>query len=135
MSQQVLLSHSENTRNPELIHNAVICHIWACKPLSPIATIRFTFQQVYSDLETAVQLELESNAMEISIKQIIAPLNYENTQLYFVAQARHLRKSGNFQQLDCYRHENVLVSIAVPALNLFSISHIQLCSANQLEEK
>lgn len=62
MSRQVPPSHRGHAHKIEFLRSAVTDNKWAIKRLSRIATSNLSFQELYAELEIAVQLNRESKA-------------------------------------------------------------------------
>lgn len=75
MSRQVPESHPNGAHRIEFLQNAVINLPWTKELLSRIATAGIAFQQIYVELEVAIQLELAS-------KVISATANTPSTQSF-----------------------------------------------------
>lgn len=65
LSRQVPFSHRGDAHRIEFLRGAVIGFNWSREPLSRIATNDLTFQQLYGELESAVQLDKESRIATI----------------------------------------------------------------------
>ena len=59
-SRQSPRSHQGDACKVEFLRNAVVGMTWSSEPLSRVATHELTFQQLYSELEAALQLDKES---------------------------------------------------------------------------
>lgn len=60
MSRRCPRSHRGDAHKLEFLQNAVVGYSWSLEPFSRVATHSLTFQQLYSELEAALQLEKES---------------------------------------------------------------------------
>lgn len=60
MSRQVPISHQGDAHRIEFLRGAVIGYTWSHEPLSRVATQGLTFQQLYGEIEAALQLHKES---------------------------------------------------------------------------
>lgn len=60
LSRQVPLSHRGDAHRTEFLRKAVIGYGWSREQLSSIATNGLTFQNLYGELESVVQLDRES---------------------------------------------------------------------------
>lgn len=60
LSRQVPASHHGEAHRIEFLRRAVVGYDWSREPLSRVATHSLTFQQLYGELEAAVQLDKES---------------------------------------------------------------------------
>lgn len=60
LSRQVPTSHRGDAHRIEFLRRAVIGYPWSNEPLSRVATHKLSFQQIYGELEAALQLEKES---------------------------------------------------------------------------
>lgn len=64
-------------------------HQWAKEPLSRIATAAVSIQQLYAELEIAVQLERETIAADVQRKPAAVPISIEMASINFSSQARY----------------------------------------------
>ena len=60
LSPQVPISQRGNAHRIEFLRNAVVGYVWATEPLSRIASQGLSFQQLYGELEAALQLSKEA---------------------------------------------------------------------------
>lgn len=60
LSGQVSRQHQGDSHKVEFLRNVVFSMSWSKEPLSTVVTHNLTFQEVYSELEAALQLEKES---------------------------------------------------------------------------
>lgn len=84
LAPQVPLTYRGGAHKVELLRKAVVGYDWAIEPLSRIATHKLTFQGLYSELETALNLskdgQLPKLGDQVSIKRerskVIAGIMY-----------------------------------------------------------
>lgn len=93
MSRQVPLTHRGDAHKIEFLRTAVVGQSWARVPLSRVATEGLTFQQLYSELEIAVQLERESLAASSSSPRTHIPTT-DADRINFVGQGKYVRRNG-----------------------------------------
>lgn len=91
MSRQVPESHRGDPHKIEFLCNAVVGHQWAKEPLSRIATAGLSFQQLYAELEIAVQLERENMAAELKRKAAVTLNSTEIASINFLGQAGYTK--------------------------------------------
>ena len=60
LSRQAPRSHQGDAHKVEFLRNAVVGMPWSNEPLSRVATHNLTFQQLYAELEAALQLDKEA---------------------------------------------------------------------------
>lgn len=65
LSRQVPTSHKGDAHRIEFLRCAVVGYDWSREPLSRVATCGLSFQQLYGELEAAVQLEKESKIAKL----------------------------------------------------------------------
>lgn len=92
MSRQVPMTHRGDAHKIEFMRRAVVGYSWAKEPLSRVATAGLKFQQLYAELEIAVQLERESNAAA-SLHATIPGGTSSN--IHFTGQGRYVHRNGN----------------------------------------
>lgn len=75
LSRQVLLSHRGDAHRVGFLRRAVIGYSWSHEPLSRVATHGLTFQQLFGELESALQLDKEA---QIAMLRDKASKSYRN---------------------------------------------------------
>lgn len=83
ISRQVPESYRSDPHRIEFLRNAVVSHQWAKELLIRKETAGISFQQLYEELEIAVQLERETNAAEVQRKAVVNPTSREMTSANF----------------------------------------------------
>ncbi|CDF36767.1 unnamed protein product [Chondrus crispus] len=95
-SRQGPRSHQGDAHKVEFLRNAVVGMPWSSEPLSRVATHQLTFQQLYSELEAALQLDKES---KIAIIRDHAQLNQRSVShdswagILYTGQGRYYNNS------------------------------------------
>lgn len=99
-SRQVPVSHRADAHRVEFLHRALIVQEWVRDPLLRVATNELTFQELYSELEAAVQLDKKlqlANAMERMTKYSNISTNADGVvPINFSGQVRYQGKKSNF---------------------------------------
>ena len=96
LSRQAPRSHQGDAHKVEFLRNAVIGMSWSSEPLSRVATHQLTFQQLYSELEAALQLDKES---KLAVIRDRAQLNQRSvphdssTGILYTGQGRYYNNS------------------------------------------
>lgn len=95
MSRQVPQSHRGDPHKTEFLCKAIIGHPWARGPLGCIATARLTFQQLYAELDIAVQINRESVAVATITSLVHISGNDSVGKVHFIGQGNfaHGKKS------------------------------------------
>lgn len=96
MSRQVPLPHRGDEHRVEFLRHALIGQSWARDPLARVATNALTFQQLYGELESAVQLDKESKLASTQERARIRSVDNDVVtpiQIHFAGQGRY--RHGN----------------------------------------
>lgn len=94
MSRKVPLTNRGDAHKIEFLRAAIICDQWVKEPLSRIATAALSFQQLYAELEIAVQLERESAAAS-STRKVVQPLPSTTEKINFTGQGKYNHRSDS----------------------------------------
>lgn len=99
LSRQVPASHRGDAHKMEFLRGAVIGYSWSHEPLSRVATHGLSFQQLYGELEAALQLEKEAEIMKQRDRatQAIREKHDEVVGVNYAGQGRYIRKQ-NFRK-------------------------------------
>lgn len=97
MSRQVPITHRGDAHKIEFLRTAVVGHRWAKEPLSRVATAGLTFQQLYAELEIAVQLERESADASASNQTTSTPTG-ALAKIHFSGQGKYIRRPNQQKQ-------------------------------------
>lgn len=91
ISRQVPQFHRGDPHEIKFIRKVVIGHTWALGPLGRIATAGLTFQQLYAELQIAVQLGRESIAAVATITPVQIFSNISVERVHFMGQRKFAR--------------------------------------------
>lgn len=75
LSRRVPPSHHGDAHRIEFIRQVVIGYPWAHKPLFRVATHELTFQQLFGELEAALQLHTEAQIVSLRVEAARGALN------------------------------------------------------------
>lgn len=100
LSRQAPRSHQGDAHKVEFLRNAVVGMPWSSEPLSRVATHSLTFQQLYAELEAALQLDKESKLAtlrdQVQIQRKVA-IPEETLGIHYIGQGRYLNNPGTFR--------------------------------------
>lgn len=98
LSPQVPQSHRGEAHKVEFLRKAVVGYEWATEPLSRIATHKLTFQNLYSELESALHLAKEGQLARMGDRIGKShPKNDDVAGVLYESQGRYLNKHAGLR--------------------------------------
>ena len=100
LSRQAPRSHQGDAHKVEFLRNAVVGTPWSSEPLSRVATHDLTFQQLYTELEAALQLDKESKLAILRYRAQLgqgASSSDDNAGIMYTGQGRYFSTPSSFR--------------------------------------
>lgn len=101
-SRQAPRSHQGEAHKVEFLHNAVIGYEWSHEPLSRVATHDLSFQQLYGELEAALQLYNEARLAIIrdrASSQESGSIRNNPSNVFYSGQGRYIRNPSEIRTI------------------------------------